>query len=267
MQQACDFGVPSRLCANSTVVITITDMNDNRPVFAATSLACHMPENARTLTVCTRVSATDADLNNSSRVSYRILTGNVAGVFAVDPDKGYVYTIGALDRETTAEYILTIQAFDHGTDDGFFDLESANVSTVTVTIDDINDNPPVFTASTQVTVSLSEDVPIGTHVFTVHTTDADVGVNGVDGHTFALLRSKGAFTINASGAVLTSRLLDREQQDAFVFWVEARDAGGLRATLPVVVNITDVNDCAPTFGQAEYVASPSPFVMLTGALL
>lgn len=49
---------------------------------------------------------------------------------------------------------------------------------MTVFVSDINDNAPVFTASTFHT-TITEDAPTGTDVLLVNSSDADVGNNGV----------------------------------------------------------------------------------------
>lgn len=54
----------------------------------------------------------------------------------------------------------------------------SGTGTVTVLVDDVNDNVPVFTSSTFHT-TIMEDAPTGTDVLLVNSSDADVGVNGV----------------------------------------------------------------------------------------
>lgn len=47
-----------------------------------------------------------------------------------------------------------------------------------VVVEDVNDNVPVFTASTFYT-TIPEDATTGTDVLLVNSSDADVGLNGV----------------------------------------------------------------------------------------
>lgn len=54
----------------------------------------------------------------------------------------------------------------------------SGTGTVTVLVDDVNDNIPLFTASTFHT-TIKEDAPTGTDVLLVNSSDADVGKNGV----------------------------------------------------------------------------------------
>lgn len=54
----------------------------------------------------------------------------------------------------------------------------SGTGTVTVLVNDVNDNVPVFTSSTFHT-TIMEDAPTGTDVLLVNSSDADVGANGV----------------------------------------------------------------------------------------
>lgn len=60
----------------------------------------------------------------------------------------------------------------------------SGTGTVTVMVDDVNDNVPVFTSSVFHT-TIMEDAPTGTDVLLVNSSDADVGVNGVIRYSFS----------------------------------------------------------------------------------
>lgn len=60
----------------------------------------------------------------------------------------------------------------------------SGTGTVTVMVDDVNDNVPVFTSSIFHT-TIMEDAPTGTDVLLVNSSDADVGVNGVIRYSFS----------------------------------------------------------------------------------
>lgn len=81
-----------------------------------------------------------------------------------------ISAIASLDREAVEVYTLQIVA----TDDGFVPLSTT--SSLTVTVSDTNDNPPIF-APTTAACTLFETDPIGTTCLTVTSTDADAGVN------------------------------------------------------------------------------------------
>jgi len=58
--------------------------------------------------------------------------------FLIDRDSGTIWTAKHLDREVLAEISFTVRATDGGLPARHSDV------TVTVTVDDINDNSPVF---------------------------------------------------------------------------------------------------------------------------
>ena len=60
------------------------------------------------------------------------------GLFSVDTTTGIVRTAGVLDRETTANYDLVVTATDGGSSPN-----AAVTATVSLTITDANDSPPV----------------------------------------------------------------------------------------------------------------------------
>lgn len=104
-----------------------------------------------------------------------------------------------------------------------------------------------------------EDSAIGTTVLVVSATDNDVGLNAQI--TYSLGQSLGdtdhseEFTINSqTGAIITTKTLDRETMSGYLLTVTARDGGNppLSDTTDVEISVTDVNDNYPVFKQAGY---------------
>ena len=83
------------------------------------------------------VAATDADGNV---VTYSITGGNADGIFTIDANTGAISIAAGktLDYESAAQHVLTVTASD-GT--------SSDTGTVTVNVNNLNDNPPVFGAA------------------------------------------------------------------------------------------------------------------------
>ena len=78
--------------------------------------------------------------------------------------------VTTLDRETMDTYIIWCRVNDQGSPQRYADVN------VTVTITDINDNPPIFSAATY-TGTVAENTAVSSSVLTVAATDADIGVN------------------------------------------------------------------------------------------
>lgn len=67
-----------------------------------------------------------------------------------------------------------------------------------------------------------------------------------------------SFAVDTTTGILSvaqSKALDRETQDTYSLTVEVVDKGGLRSSVDVTVNVTDVNDNAPEFNRVEYSAN------------
>lgn len=109
---ASDRGAPS-LSSNVTLVVTITDVDDNPPMFIKDTWSARVNENARVGTVITQVNATDDDFEDAHRTIYYVIkSGNGDGVFGIGHDNGTVYVANTtlLDRETNNNYELIVEA-------------------------------------------------------------------------------------------------------------------------------------------------------------
>ena len=96
------------------VLVTITDVDDNAPVFHQDKYAASILENATTGSFVSQVNASDIDAADEHKtVYYRIEGGNEEKQFAIGELNGSVHlnwTAVGLDRETVAVYSLTIAA-------------------------------------------------------------------------------------------------------------------------------------------------------------
>lgn len=134
--------------------------------------------------------------------------------------------------------------------------QSATASVI-ITVQDINDNDPVFEPKIYESV-VAEDDPPGTPVATVTATDADE-----DGRLHYELTNgnvRGRFSItshNGRGLITVAQPLDYKQEKRYVLTVTASDSGGRTDTATVYVNISDANNFAPVFENAPYSASVS----------
>ena len=75
------------LASMVTCTVTVTDINDETPVFGAPQ-AVTFPENTATTTAIDTITATDADIGANARLTYLIESGDVDGVFVIDSDTG-----------------------------------------------------------------------------------------------------------------------------------------------------------------------------------
>ncbi|NWQ60840.1 CELR3 protein, partial [Neopipo cinnamomea] len=232
----------------ATVFVKVLDVNDNSPVFGATSTAVNIPENAPPGTSVTRVSATDVDEGFNGLVVYTLKGGE--GKMDIDAS-GLILLEKELDREAQGLYNLTVIASDQGQP---VRLTALNL---TVIVDDVNDNPPVFSSSIY-TVSVSEDEVLGRALLTLSATDLDAGDNALVKYQIVSQQPptpSPVFLVDATtGQLSLSQQLDYETIKHFLVEVEASDGGqpSLSNKALVVVHVVDVNDNPPEFSQAAY---------------
>ena len=96
----------------------------------------------------------------------------------------------AFDREKNASLEVIIRAFDGGIESNMADI------TVTLNIQDINDNRPVFNTTIPGRVDIDEDVSIGTHVLRVTATDKDTEEHGNIVYTISAGNNEGKFDVD-----------------------------------------------------------------------
>ena len=66
------------------MVVTLEDLNDNKPVFSSSTYSSTQTEDNTNDLVVASVSATDRDEGSNGRVRYVIVGGNSDGVFSID---------------------------------------------------------------------------------------------------------------------------------------------------------------------------------------
>lgn len=156
---------------------------------------------------------------------------------------------------------FTIMAFDSG-------VPQLNASAVVVVdVVNVNDNDPIFT-SKEYNASVSENSPNGTRVLAVIAEDLDeeefgrvtYGLTGEHSENFKIDPDTGEIT------VANSNFLDHEVINETVLQVVASDnaPGNLKrsVTVPVYLDILDINDNPPRFTQKTYNVSVNENVRL-----
>lgn len=98
------------LLCSSDVYITLSDVNDNAPVFTQANYVAMVPENYVSKMIVTRVAAIDSDLGINRRVLYSMEDTN--RVFAIDSVSGVITLLRSLDREEQEAFNLTVYASD-----------------------------------------------------------------------------------------------------------------------------------------------------------
>ncbi|EPY78740.1 cadherin-8 [Camelus ferus] len=166
-----------------------------------------------------------------------------------------------MDREAKEEYLVVIQAKDMGGHSGGL----SGTTTLTVTLTDVNDNPPKF-AQSLYHFSVPEDVVLGTAIGRVKANDQDVGENAqssydiIDGDGTALFE----ITSDAQaqdGIIRLRKPLDFETKKSYTLKVEAANVhidprfsgrGPFKDTATVKIVVEDADE-PPVFSSPTYL--------------
>ncbi|XP_048851790.1 protocadherin Fat 1a isoform X3 [Brienomyrus brachyistius] len=248
--RAVDQGVQRRLSAVCHVAVSVMDINNNPPVFERREYTAAVPEDVSVGTQVLRVFAARRDSEASSEITYAIVSGNEHGMFSVDPQTGDIFVIEPLDYESFHEYYLTVEASDGGAP------ALTDLATVSINLTDVNDHSPVFSQDVYSTV-VSEDAPLGRTIVAVVAEDADGPTHNRVRYTIMSGNQGSTFTIDVvKGVVKVARSLDREKVSGYTLTVQATDNGQppRSSSTSINIDVSDVNDNAPVFSQANYSA-------------
>ncbi|XP_023773524.1 protocadherin gamma-A7-like, partial [Cyanistes caeruleus] len=197
------------------VMVTVTDVNDNAPELTVSSALSEISEDAPSGTVVALLHVQDRDSGANGEVRCS-LDGDVP--FRLQNSHGSYYrvvTARELDREQVSEYNVTVRAADGGSPA----LQSSAVLALRVL--DVNDNAPVF-AEERYSARVGR-----TQYFALH---------GKTGH------------------LVTAERIDREQLcrqvEKCVLRCELIVEGEMEF-YEMEVEIMDINDNAPSFGDSE----------------
>lgn len=226
------------------VIINVLDQNDNAPEFGNVAGMASVSEDFPVGSVIYVGKALDFDSGVNGEVSYS-LVHNPADMFTIQKETGELILQKPLDYETKSEYLVSIEAEDHG--------EPPLKSTLKLHlhVHDINDNAPEFEKSLY-EIDLSETHAINTPILTVKAKDKDGGRNGKI--TYEVSQNDYVGILQHSGVLILKRHLDREIKKLLAIEVTARDNGTppLTSQTKVRFSVSDRNDNSPEFKESQY---------------
>ena len=232
-----DQGEPPR-SASAVMVVTITDVNDERPEFSQPSYSFGVAENEPAGTEVGVVAASDSDGEPYNDFKYSLLPSRSdADSFRIHPHSGKITTRSILDRETQQVYYLVVAASDEGSP-----ALSSTVS-VSIYVDDKNDNGPIFDYPSKFnnTIHISNKVPVGYTVTRVQAHDMDIGKNAKIAYHFQRGNEESIFKLDPSlGTISVNVELDEIEYRLFKLKIMAKDQAfpqkGAIGNLNIVVN-------------------------------
>ncbi|XP_072368292.1 cadherin-related family member 2 isoform X2 [Scyliorhinus torazame] len=267
--------------------INVEDVPDRNPIFLNIPYQTTVPENSSVGTTVFQVLATDGDQGIKDEITYSIQrqtnSSKLQHLFNIDARSGDIYVSGFLNREELLDF-NTVVELQVTAKEQHLDINGAVASAVTsvsITVTDINDNTPAFyncnldfcnftegakvnSFKTSIPEHISAGVPIES--LTIVARDPDQGMNG----TFILfLHGEGAsiFTVHPQDIknmgmvqiiVRNSSAIDYEQRHDINITIVANDTTNPTeccSSATLIIYIVDINDHSPEFPQQAYILS------------
>ncbi|XP_058852107.1 protocadherin alpha-C2-like isoform X1 [Acipenser ruthenus] len=239
---AIDSGTPT-LSSQKTVLVEVSDVNDNPPRFEQTSYSVYIDENnAPGSPLCT-VKAIDPDVNENAIVSYSILSANIQDIpvtsyVSINSDTGIIYALRSFDYEKLREFQFEVKAQDAGIP------PLSSIATVYVYVVDQNDNAPqvLYPSSGNSTEMVPRTANAGHLVTKVIALDADSGQNAWLFYHLLQATDPTLFKVNQhTGEIRITRKIGEENSTSFNLTVLVKDSGqpSLSATATIHVVVVD----------------------------
>ncbi|XP_056306388.1 cadherin-7 [Danio aesculapii] len=243
------------LSGSTSVIVTLTDVNDNPPHFTHKWYEFSVLESASVLSAVAKLKAADADIGSNAELDYSIVDGDAAGAFSISTDEetqeAVIILQQALDYETKSTFSLKIEATNRNIDPQFLTFDPfSDTVTVKIVVEDVNE-PPLF--STLIShFQVSEAVKVGTVIGTVSAHDPDSSSSAIGYSIDRNTDLERFFDVDVvSGVVSTAKPLDREAESLHNITIIASEnlypsqvSWGL-----AVISVLDINDNAPEFAM------------------
>jgi protocadherin Fat 4 len=249
------------------VIVIVENVAEDNVTFVNFITEINVVENSPIDHIVMSFTVTDMNetplLVNLPTLDYFILNrnGTMPTDFSIRNDSAnsrlIVYISGNIDRESqgaTSNDEAVVRQFNiTATDTNPSEQSHGSTSAIlTVTIVDVNDNPPTFVQPSYTFSVVEEGTDLSVPIGQVTATDRDFGINGTQGITYHI-PSSVPFEINADGEIRPTHVLDREEVERHEFSVIATDGGPepTSSTVMVRVDIIDINDNEPQFDSSQ----------------
>ncbi|KAK6173109.1 hypothetical protein SNE40_016628 [Patella caerulea] len=233
----------------TTLHITVTDENDNLPLFVIKEYKANVYSDATIDTEILKIQAVDLDEGSNGNIIYSIYQED-------DPDINNIFTINSHTGSLTVKSTLiekenaVYQFFIRAKDEGGLPLE--NHVPVEILILGHEETPPTFDQPNYA-FFIGEDAKVGNTIATLKAEGVDLIYSIVAGNTRAT-NVPPKFSINESGQINIIEELDREAVDTFTLTVraETQTSPALVGNTEVVITLRDVNDNVPIIQSNPY---------------
>ncbi|XP_067554978.1 cadherin-19 isoform X3 [Pseudorca crassidens] len=241
-------GLPGALSGTTSVLIKLSDVNDNKPIFKDSLFRLTVSESASVGMSIGKIMAYDNDIGENAEMDYSIeddsktfdvITNN-------ETQEGIIILKKRVDFEHQNHYRIRAKVKNRRVDEQLRKYHTeASTTFIKIQVEDV-DEPPVFLLPYYL-FEIFEGSPYGSFVGTVSATDPDQRKSPI---RYSITRSK-VFSIDDNGTVFTTNPLDREISAWYNLSVTATEKYSIEqsSAVPVYVQVLDINDHAPEFSE------------------
>ncbi|XP_074239380.1 cadherin-19 isoform X2 [Saimiri boliviensis] len=242
-------GQPGALSGTASVLIKLSDVNDNKPIFKESLYRLSVSESAPTGTSIGRIMAYDNDIGENAEMEYSIEEDDSQTFDIItnnETQEGIVILKKKVDFEHQNHYGIRAKVKNHQVDEQLMEYHTeASTTFIRIQVEDV-DEPPLFHLPYYIFEVLEEN-PQGLFVGMVSATDPD---NKKSPIRYSIARSK-MFSIDDNGTITTTSPLDREISAWYNLSITATEKYNIEqiSSIPVYVQVLNINDHAPEFSQ------------------
>ena len=187
----------------------------------------------------------------NNTLTYKVLSGNNAGMFALSDAGKLSVAKAGLDYETVTSYTLTVQVSDAGTP------SLSDTAIVKISVLNVNEKPEIADAS----YSVEENSVAGLVLGTLVAIDPDESAPN-NTLTYKVLsgNNAGMFTLSDAGKLSVAKDgLDYETITSYTLTVQVSDAGtpSLKDTSIVKISVLNVNEKPVVIESSSSISLPS----------
>ncbi|XP_006727159.1 cadherin-19 isoform X1 [Leptonychotes weddellii] len=241
-------GLPGALSGTTSVLIKLSDVNDNKPIFKERLYRLTVSESSPAGTSIGKIMAYDNDIGENAEMDYSIeddsqtfdiITNN-------ETQEGIVILKKKVDFEHQNQYRIRANVKNCHVDEKLMEYHvEASTTLIRVQVED-EDEPPVFLLPYYL-FEIFEESPHGSFVGMVSAIDPDQRKSPI---RYSMTRSK-VFSIDTNGTIITTNPLDREISAWYNLSIIATEKYNVQqiSAVPVYVQVLNVNDHAPEFSE------------------
>ncbi|KAH3833365.1 hypothetical protein DPMN_106672 [Dreissena polymorpha] len=229
---AWDGGDPS-LTSTATVVINITDINDNSPRFPSNPLTIQLLEGEAYQSVNLNVTDPDAGFNGQFVLTFP-KNDYLGEYFEFNSVTGEIKTLKSIDREQIPYFKFWVSAVDKGIP------QKSSSAEVILYIVDKNDNIPAISYPNNAnnTKVIPVSAPAGFLIATVLATDKDDGLNAQLLYFIDMGDKRELFKMDVNtGQVSVGRAMTELDAESYKLEIAVRDNGEPQRTAMATLNI------------------------------